>query len=278
MNNVTDRIKQVKQPYGGYLKVSDFRVIMLDDGITLNEDENIHGSIVGLVVDYMTRFLIGSDVQDAFVISMKGAIKAEEMGIEGSVEKGKELLRGITGTDAASVVNACKLAGFDVWYRNPRNALRAAGYEINPDEATVQNIQTLLNRCRTFFEKYGPVTASGFTFEPENAEFDNWIEMCRSGKGTFGGYTPTVCTGDGDYLTADTLWDMKVIKSRITSKETLQLLMYWIMGQHSGRDLFKGITRLGVFNPRYNQVYLYDMHDIPAETVRAVERDVICYD
>lgn len=102
--------------------------------------------------------------------------------------------------------------------------------------------------------------------------------MCRSGKGTFGGYTPTVCTGDGDYLTADTLWDMKVIKSRITSKETLQLLIYWIMGQHSGRDLFKGITRLGVFNPRYNQVYLYDMHDIPAETVRAVERDVICYD
>ena len=45
-----------------------------------------------------------------------------------------------------------------------------------------------------------------------------------------GGYTNIVSSGDGDYLTEDTLWDFKVSKEEPKSKYTLQLLMYYIMG------------------------------------------------
>ena len=102
--------------------------------------------------------------------------------------------------------------------------------------------------------------------------------MRRTGKGAYGGYTATVDAGDGDFLTQDTLWEFKVTKSRLTSQHTLQLLMYWIMGQHSGQEIYKGITRLGLFNPRLHKEYLLNTNDIPDEVIKAVERDVICYE
>ena len=94
----------------------------------------------------------------------------------------------------------------------------------------------MVERSIAFWKKYGPITKDGFTFEKN-------------------GYTKTVDSGDGDYLTEDTLWDFKVSKSKPTNKHTLQLLMYWIMGQHSGKPEFKNITKLGIFNPRLNTVY-----------------------
>lgn len=99
----------------------------------------------------------------------------------------------------------------------------------------------------------------------------------KKGKGSYGGYTYTVESGDGDFLTADTLLDFKVSKSKPTNKHNLQLLMYWIMGQHSGQDVFKGITKLGIFNPRLNTVYLLDMFKVSADTIKTVEKEVICY-
>ncbi|KRK10190.1 hypothetical protein FD11_GL002144 [Ligilactobacillus pobuzihii E100301 = KCTC 13174] len=41
-----------------------------------------------------------------------------------------------------------------------------------------------------FFEQYGPKKVDGFTFE--------------------GGYTDLITSGDGDFITEDTLWDFKV--------------------------------------------------------------------
>ena len=112
--------------------------------------------------------------------------------------------------------------------------------------------------CVKFFQEYGPVVCDGFTFEG-------------------GGYTDTVDTGDGDFLTEDTLWDFKVSKSKPTNKHTLQLLMYWIMGQHTLREEFRRISKLGIFNPRLNTVYLYDLSNISLDVVKEVEREVICY-
>ena len=60
MYSVTKRISMIKQPRGGYINKKELVVTQLDDGITLNENENIHASLVGLAVDYMTRFLMGA--------------------------------------------------------------------------------------------------------------------------------------------------------------------------------------------------------------------------
>lgn len=280
MSSVTGRISAIKQPRGGYIKPSEFEAIVIDDGVTLNTEENVHGSIVGMVVDYLTRYLMGTDIVEAFRISLQGAVMAEKMGgVKKALAIADKLLKGIKGLDDNTVINACKLVTFDVWFRNPLGAMMSKGYnETNPDKATIENIQTLVKRSMAFFEKYGPVTKDGFTFEPVRADNKAYEKMMKTGKGSFGGYTATVDSGDGDFLTADTLWDFKVSKTKPTNKHTLQLLMYWIMGKHSGQDIFKSITKLGIFNPRLSTVYLLEMSKVSADIIETVEREVICYE
>lgn len=278
MASVTGRISAIKQPKGGYIKPSDFDTFIFDDGISLNTEENVHSSVIGMAVDYLTRYILGADSDEAFKISLQGAMVAESLGLKKATSVAEKLLRKIKGLDEKSVINACKLVTFDVWFRNPNGAKMAKGYtETNPDEDTVENIQTLVDRSATFFEKYGPITKDGFTFEPSKPNSKAYEKMIRSGKGTYGGYTATVDSGDGDFLSKDTLWDFKVSKSKPTSKNTLQLLMYWIMGQHSGQEVFKDITKLGIFNPRLNAAFLLDMSKVSAETIKTVEEEVICY-
>ena len=87
----------------------------------------------------------------------------------------------------------------------------------------------------------------------------------------------TLATGDGDFLTSDTLWDFKVLKKSPQSKHTLQILMYWIMGQHSGQAIFNGINKIGIYNPRSNTAYTLDVSKIHSDTISAIEKEVICY-
>ena len=74
MYSVTKRISMVKQPYGGYLNKKQFDITTIDDGKILNEKENIHASLIGLAVDYLTRFLMGTSAEEAFKISLQGAL------------------------------------------------------------------------------------------------------------------------------------------------------------------------------------------------------------
>lgn len=102
------------------------------------------------------------------------------------------------------------------------------------------------------------------------------IEAFQNGQ-AYGGYTRTVCSGDGDFLTKDTLWDFKVSSYLPNKNNILQLLMYWIMGQHSGQAIYKNIDKLGIFNPRINKAFVMNIIDIPESVIFIVEKDVICY-
>lgn len=265
MSSVTERIKEVKQPYGGYIKPSQFEEIVYNDGKVLGE-ENVHASIMGMTVDYLTRFMMGATVDEAFKISKTGyEFRLQLLGKDTQKKDKKRkvdidsLLKTISGLDDESITATCKAVTYDVWYRNPMNAFLAKGpEETNPDNNTINNIRIMVERSIAFWGKYGPITVDGFDFEPN-------------------GYTETVDTGDGDYLTEDTMWDFKVSRQKPTSKHTLQLLMYWIMGQHSGKEEFKNIKNLGFFNPRRNTVYVFPVKLIPEKTIRMIENEVICY-
>lgn len=161
------------------------------------------------------------------------------------------------GLSDETITAACKLSGFDCCFRAGLMAYRPVE-DINPDAATIGNIRLMVQRSLAFFKSYGPITMDGFTFP--------------------GGYTEVVSAGDGDFLTADTLWDFKVSVKPPTNKHTLQLLMYWRMGLHSTHDEFNAIEYLGFFNPRLNTVYRIAVADIDEATVAEVEKDVICYE
>ena len=115
MSMVTKRINEIKQPKGGYISPSLFEIYDIDDSLVLNETENVHATVTGLAVDYLTRFVMGTNVRDAFEISCIGAVYAEKMfGIKGAIEKAAELLSGIKGLDNQSIINACKMVTYDV--------------------------------------------------------------------------------------------------------------------------------------------------------------------
>lgn len=259
MLSVSQISKREKQPWGGYLRPSQFKQIVLKDDNVLAANENIHGNLVGMAVDYLTRYMLGEDIFDVFDISLRGAVRAEEDGYKNAEEIAISLLDGIEELDDKSIINACKLVTFDVWGRNmfaAKNTKKAD--EIDPDQDTVNNIRIMVNRCLTFWDK-DSIVKTGFTFEPN-------------------GYSSWCCTGDGDYLTSDAIWDLKVLRSKIDKKHTLQLLMYWIMGQHSGKEEFKSVKYIGFFNPRSNTVYIMPVSSIPKEVIHVVEEKVIRYD
>lgn len=250
--SVTQRIRMVRQPRGGYLNPKSLRPEILGDGeAALNPDENVNPGLVGLAVDYMTRFMSGTPSNIAFAVSLKGA------SIVGEDAKAAKILSRIRGLDDASLANAVRLVGFDVCFRAGVMGYRPVG-TINPDAETIENVRTMVERSLHFLDVHGPKVLDGFTFE--------------------GGYTRVVSAGDGDFTTADTLWDFKVSKSPVKKEHTLQLLMYWRMGVHSIHPEFRNLKYLGIYNPRANTAYRYAIEGIPPEVVEQVDRHVLCYE
>ena len=249
--SVSKRARTVTQPRGGYLPLQRFSLRTVQDGFSLKEGENISAGIMGQTVDYMSRLVSGRiTVRDAFRISLLGTALA------GQSQQGEELVTQINGLDDASLRAACKLASYDVYARTV-HAVPTTLSKPEPNQNTLFNIRLMVTRMVRFFAEYGPVTADGFTME--------------------GGYTDIVSCGDGDFLTKDTLWDIKTSHNPPQATDTLQVLMYYIMGNHSWNDCFQTIQNIGIVNPRLNQIWLLNAGMIPAAVIQQVERDVIGY-
>ncbi len=246
---VTGRAKSYAQPYGGFIPPSSLTRIQFEDGAVLGP-ENVYATIVGTAVDYLTRYMLGEPVEEAFQISLLGAMRA------GCFEEVQDFSCNITGLDDDSITAACIIVMFDSYYR-AGVAPSQNPFELRADESTRANIRTMVQRGLSFFEKYGPITDSAPRFP--------------------GGYTTIVTNGDGDFLTKDTLWDFKVSKNKPTKQHTLQLAMYYLMGKHSSNVHFETIDKIGIFNPRLNMAFIRNMSDVSEEIIRTIEKDVIGY-
>lgn len=250
MFSVTARIKKVSQPRGGYIPPKGLKAIEYYDQYEIEKLDSAYKPIQGLAVDYLTRFVNGTPKQDAFRVSLMGAEKVDEL------DNANRLLDNVRGLDAASIRNACQMVGYDVAYRRGKNYFSPVD-RICPSKQMVENITILVNRSRTFLKSVGPIISSGFTFE--------------------GGYNRIIDSGDGDYLTRDTLWDFKISDAAPTKEHTLQILVYYILGIHSRHPEFQEIKNLGIYNPELNIAHTIPLSDISDETFYNVSRDVIGY-
>lgn len=257
--SVTQRIKQVGQPRGGYINPKTLvKSVLFEDGVSELPNESVHPSLVGLAVDYLTRYMLGNSAEEAFKISLLGLGVCESAGMNEDAEYGRELFRRLSrDLNMTTVESAIKLCAFDVCVR-----AGMAGYKsitlINADLYTCSNVAVMVKRNLNLFKVYGNPVLNGFVFK--------------------GGYTSTVSTGDGDFVTPDTLWELKVSVREPTKEWTLQTLMYWIMGLNSEHyEIFEKVKYLGIVNPRKNAVYRIAVADIPMKVIEAVERDVIGY-
>ncbi len=256
MYSVVQRINAIKQPRGGYIPPKMLEVKQLGPGEEEIQETTLNPGLVGMAVDYLTRFMDGMTAHEAFHISLLGAQALEQRTGEGAIAQALAYCDEVQGLDDNSIRHAVKLAGYDVCFR-----AGIIGYkpveDIEPDPAAIENIRIMVERGQKFFEEYGPITVDGPTFA--------------------GGYTDIVSAGDGDFLTEDTLWDFKVSKKPPTNKHTLQALMYYLMGKHSIHPEFDSVEYIGFYNPRLNTVYRLKVSDIPEETIEEVEREVIGY-
>lgn len=250
---LTQRIKQIKQPRGGYLnsrkllQVTNLGIVPPRD----YKEENIGAGLVGIAVDYLTRFMGGTSVDEAFHISFLGARLVNQLA------EASFLAQDIKGLDDASIDAACKLAGYDSAFRAGLMSFRPIE-NIEPNEASIENIRTMVESGIKFFDEYGPVVHEGITFE--------------------GGYPEAVDAGDGDFMTVDALWDFKCSVKPPTNAHTLQVAMYWLLGLHSVHtEDYRKVSHLGFFNPRLGSVYTLDVTDIPKETLHEIEVSVIGY-
>lgn len=249
---VTQRIRAIEQPAEGYIPITKFSVKKYEDFCQLHYKENISANYVGLAVDYLVRFYVTKNIEEAFDISMLGAkILREEYGMEAEYQNCLELLEKIQQGD---VFSAVQLVAYDEVYR--------AGIidipKLEADKFTIENIKIMVNRGVRFLKNCGKEIKSGLDFE--------------------GGYTDVVVNGDCDYLTENALIDFKVIRGEMTTNYSLQILMYYLMGLRSeNKKYFEQVKWLALYNPRKNIVYFVNVKKISESVIEEVSKKVIGY-
>lgn len=255
MPSVTQIVGTAHQPRKGYLPLSKFDMTEYSDGRFVSGVYNIHPAIVGLAVDYGTRLAQGAPIRDVFSVALAGAAlvgaAGEAEGLLGELDRYASE-QGVLSQGA--IVCICKLSGFDSAFRAGARAYKPVS-EIEPDDQTVADIRTLIERTVEFFEENGPVTDSGFTFS--------------------GGYSDSIESGDADYLTSDTIWDLKVRKAEPNKNSTLQVLLYYLLSLHSDQPEFKGITKVGIYNPYLQCAWTVSVLDLDESMLREVEAEVL---
>jgi hypothetical protein len=260
-----DVAKKAKQPRGGYVPIRLFDEYLICEEEFLNDEENLDPGLVGTAVSLMARKLLvpkarqSESLQDLMEsqitrAAILGARHMEQLGC-GSEAEARELAKAVRDLSDESIVAACQLSRFESCYRAGKGAYVDAE-KATPDAATIENIRVMVKRAIDALRGHGGVTGLGVSFR--------------------GAYTKKVDSGDADLTTAGTVWEIDASEDDPTSAHTLQILMYYLMGRRSRRE-FLTIENIAILNPRQNTVWQLKVADLPPETIRAVERDVIGY-
>ena len=245
MVSVTQRVYQVHQPLGGHLSPTRFSIEHFQDGRSVSNLVEMP-QLTGLVVDYLTRMQLTGDPIRAFEISISGAMAS------GWDDRIFEILDKVAGLDDQSIENAFNAVQYDAYARSDWHELPR---EISVSKDSIDMTRVMVERSVEFFNKNGPVIDVGFTFGD--------------------GYTNVVTAGDGDFLTDDTIWDLKVSRGPLTKEQTLQILVYYILACNSSLEKFRNISRIGVFNPFRNTAYAMAISSVDDETLDKVKNEVV---
>lgn len=259
MLGVKEMVKRLSRRCGEYVRLRDFDVYQHDDGISEKElfpydDISIEPSRMGELVECLTRFMLSGDKNKAFCEAMAGAKYAFELGFPEVYKDARKLLNGIRGLGDASIENANALLTFKSWFfKPPLGALygtTAAMFDKAILSQAAENVRIFVKRSVEFFREHGPVVGAPVIVEAG------------------------AIRGIIDFLTADAIFDMKLYKGRILDDAAMQVLLYWIMGKHSGNELFRGITKLGLFNPRTNRGYILPLSRVRFSVIAELEEEL----
>lgn len=181
----------------------------------------------------MARFMMGG--MPAKYIFGYSISMARRIGWDALAFKARDLAMTIKGLDDESIINAVKLSEFNACFFAGSESYQPIE-EINPDEATIQNVRTMVKRSlRLRVDAYVP-----------------------------------------KWSMPETLWGINVSKTCPTQAQTLQLLIDLFEDLCSSQAfLFHNIKYLGIYNPRLNEFYRISVDDIPRNVLAEVDQDLI---
>lgn len=256
---ISEASKNIEQPLDGYIKTVWLSKMSFDDKQLAYPLENLSHVDIGLAVDYLTRLVNGQNKRDVFDISIQGAYRycktLSGENLNTAIYNLKRYYSNLVSLDDISIICACNLVKYDVYYRNAPSDFNPI--ELHPDELTIQNIRMMVNRTVRFINTFGPIVRSGGQIRSDKAR--------------------NILGGRYDYVTSDTLWDIKTLMYSPDICNTLQLVLYYLMGLEEGMEEFRGITKLGIYNPRLNEVYTLQVNRISPYLLEELKRNVIGY-
>lgn len=269
MYSVTQRIQNIKQPYGGYLPFKEMLKVEYGGELLTKDDETTSPSCIGSVVDYLSRYKLNKDFEKAFHISLLGL---EEYYV--NIKHNEKLFKTYRkrfwkinhSLDDNSIKLACELVGYDCYCRSPY--LGEPSLNI-PNDETIKHIRGMVNRTLNFINSCNGEMIS------ENTFFKQYkgLEMLRKGKELVNGYTRVITSGDFDMCIGERMIDFKTSKD-IKAKDTLQVLIYGLMYNHMYPSTIKEV---GIFNPRTNTYYYKRLSDIKEDYLEEIKSEVIGY-
>lgn len=276
MSSVSELVERIEQPVSGILPVSNFTKRELhQDTHKLFGNNTIPAVHLGLIIDYCVKYILGVKLSDILHVEYEGyaehirvsAVKYYDSLSEQSLtqiyvddERKKICLSDFVSNVENSttfeeyVTNMLYVIQYGDFVRNFRFAYNRLGEVFNTEisKEDIHDILYMFLRTRSWINTFSKVTPM-YKFYPR-------------------GYNNTVTSGEGDFCTSDTLWDLKVSNGEPTTKDTLQLLIYYIMAMQSDNRLYRNVHKIGVYNPKLDTEWVCNMNDINEGITTSVKK------
>jgi len=122
-------------------------------------------------------------------------------------------------------------------------------WETGKGDETLAHIADMRARVSFLFDRFGrPIHPGTWEVHSERFHLDGHI----------------------DFVTADTIWDLKVSDSAPSRVDVLQLLLYWFAFRDDPVNA-PVIAHLVIYNPRLGTVWRVDVSEIPPDVAGAIE-------
>ncbi len=289
MNSVTEVIKGVKQPRGGFLPISMFEVEEI--GGEPIKCRDIPPVIVGKVVDSIIHLIIRTDKELLFKTSINGYEKRVEFFARSFSYKSDydELYKQIIKEDDIFnihrlikrldnylkandiyqlIICLCLIHQYDIW---------------ETDFGYISRLTTIESSRPKYYTK-GDIRKIEILYQRTVLWIVSIIDASYNNNIIFdyrfypNGYTDKIKYGVGDFVCNNTLFDLKCTGDKPTAYHTLQILTYYVMGLNSQNKLYKNIQYLGLYSPITNKVWRLHVSKIPINLIHEISKEVIGYD
>lgn len=261
-HSISRRSETVKQPRGGYIPLSWFRTRTYGVKRLHVEDEALLPREMGMLIDYMTRYAATMRAGQ----SKQKANRAFETCIQGAYNYGGE----------APCICRYEMSLIDYPFtcESVRHALNVVYYDdfsvvcthrrkkkCIVDDKEARMVLAMVNNALRQFDADGGMRAYDFIIHGNDK-------------------VKYVSGGRGDYLTKNTLYDMKVSYSVPLDAWRLQIVMYYLMGLEMGLKAFMDVKYVGIANPRLNMTWRCSVATLRRHKtiLRGICKDVIGYE